>query len=68
VKGRDQWRRLQLLSFEEFFDALAHLARGLIGKGDRQDVVWSNSLFPNEIGYPNRDNARLARTGTGKDQ
>ena len=47
--------------------ALAHLARGLVGEGHRQDVGGLDPLR-HEVGDARRDDARLAGARPGQDQ
>ena len=48
-------------------DPLLHLAGGLVGEGDGQDVPGRDALL-NEVGDSPRDDAGLARPGPGQDK
>jgi hypothetical protein len=49
-------------------DALAHLARGLVGEGDRQDLARPGLSRPQERRDAAREHAGLARTCTRHDE
>ena len=68
MKGRDQRCRLQLFALEEFLDSRTHLAGGLIGEGDREDIMRRHFFISDQMRDPDGDHAGLARPGTGKDQ
>src|SRR5262249_2364478 len=66
--GRVEGADPQALHREEGLAALAHLARGLVGEGDREDLVRSRAARGDEPGDAARDDARLARARPGQDQ
>ena len=49
-------------------DPLAHLVRGLVGEGDRQDLVRMRPAGRQQPGDPVGQGAGLARAGAGEDQ
>lgn len=49
----------------EVFDALEHLPRGLIGKGEQEDLVGLHVLVQ-EVGHAIGERAGLARSGTSQ--
>ena len=49
-------------------NALAHLAGGLVGKGDRKNRIRRHAFFVDEPRDAAGDDARLARAGSGQDQ
>ena len=51
----------------ERLDALPHLAGGLVGEGDGQDVARPHALLE-QVGDAAGDDARLAAAGAGEDQ
>ena len=53
---------------DELFDALGHLGGGLVGEGDGEDGVRRDTALLDEIGDAVRDDARLARARSGKDE
>jgi hypothetical protein len=53
---------------EQPLDALTHFLRGLVGKRDRHDLIGIRDLLGDEIRDAMRDDARLARAGSRKDQ
>jgi hypothetical protein len=53
---------------EQQLDALAHLGRGLVGERDRKDLVLPRAPAVDEVREPVREDARLARAGSGEDQ
>ena len=53
---------------EQPLDTLAHFLGGLVGEGDRHDLIGIRDLLGDEIGDAMRDDARLSRAGSGKDQ
>ena len=53
---------------EQRFQPLRHLARGLVGEGDRQDVVRADAASRDQVGDPVGDDAGLARARPGQDQ
>ena len=67
VKGGDQ-RLGQRRMPQQPVHALAHLAGGLVGKGNGENRIGRHALFLDEPGDAAGDHARLARTGAGKDQ
>jgi hypothetical protein len=68
VKRGDKRGGAKLLALEKFTDTVAHFAGGFIGEGYSQDIVRLNLFFRDEIRNADSDNARLARTGAGKDK
>src|SRR5947209_6752497 len=52
---------------DERLDALAHLAGGLVGEGDGEDVVGPHPLAQ-QPGDAARDDARLTAAGAGEDE
>ena len=67
VEGGEQ-RLGQGRAGQQLLHALAHLGRGLVGKGDGEDGIRRDALRLNEIRNAVRDDARLARAGAGQDQ
>ena len=55
-------------SAEHLVESTAHLARGLVGEGDGQDRPGLDLLDLKQPGDAMNEHARLARSGTGKDQ
>ena len=53
---------------EQPFDALAHLARGLVGERDREDLPGLRLVGVDQEGDAVREHARLAAAGAGEDQ
>ena len=51
----------------ELLDALAHLARRLVGEGDGEDAIGPHATTE-QLGDAEGDDARLARAGAGEDQ
>ena len=51
----------------EGLDALAHLAGGLVGEGDGEDVAGPDALLE-QVGDAAGDDARLAAAGAGQDE
>jgi hypothetical protein len=49
-------------------EPLAHLAGGLVGEGDGQDVPGEDALLLHQPGDPVDDDAGLAAAGAGQDQ
>ena len=49
-------------------DALLHLARGLVGEGDGEDVERARLAGGDEMGDARRQHARLAGAGAGQDE
>ena len=45
---------------------LLHLARCLVGEGDREDFPWPRPAGGNEVGDPRRQDAGLAGPGPGQ--
>ena len=66
VKGRDP--HLPAVDAEQRLDARAHLLRGLVGEGDRQDAIRRADVAADEVGDAVRDDARLARARAREDQ
>ena len=55
------------LDVQQSMHAILHLARRLVGEGDREDAVGRSALL-DDVGDPVGDDAGLARTGTGDHQ
>ncbi len=53
---------------DELLDALLHLAGGLVGEGDRQDLARVDPALGQQVGDAVGQHAGLARTGTGNDE
>ena len=53
---------------DEQLDALAHLGRGLVGEGDREDLARLGLAGADQVRDPVREHARLARAGAREDQ
>ena len=53
---------------DERVDAVAHLARGLVGEGNGEDAPRADVLLADEVGDAVGDDARLAGAGPGEDQ
>ena len=53
---------------EQPLDALAHFLGGLVGEGDRHDLIGIRDLLGDEIRDAMRDDARLSRPRAGEDQ
>ena len=49
-------------------DAIAHLLRGLVGEGDREQLVGARLAAVDQVGDAMSEHARLARAGAGEDQ
>ena len=52
----------------QLLDALGHLGGGLVGEGDSEDGIRRDAALLDEIGDAVRDDAGLARAGSGQDQ
>ena len=52
----------------ERVDALLHLGGGLVGEGERQDLLGPGLLLPDEPGDAARDDGGLAGARAGDDQ
>ena len=66
VKGADP--EVLHRTFEQGFDAAAHLGSGLVGKGDRQQALRRNTLDVDQPGGAVHQHTRLAAAGAGDDQ
>ena len=66
VEGRHP-RQLASLA-EQALDALAHLARRLVGEGDGEDAPRRDAALADQVRDAMRQRARLARAGAGEDQ
>ena len=66
VEGADPERAAR--DAEQPLDARAHLGRGLVGEGDREDAVRRGALGLDQPGHPVGEHARLATARTGKHQ
>jgi hypothetical protein len=53
---------------EQRRDALAHLARRLVGEGNGEDAPGRHALVRHKVGDAVCDHARLAAAGPGDDQ
>ena len=53
---------------DQQLDPLAHLLGGLVGEGDREDLVGPRLAGPQQVGDPVREHAGLARAGAREDQ
>ena len=51
---------------QQRLDAVAHLGRGLVGEGDREDAVRRDALDLHQPRDPVREHARLAAAGAGE--
>ena len=49
-------------------DPVAHLARRLVGEGDREDLARRDVALPHEVGDPVRQGPRLAAAGARDDE
>ena len=58
VKRRDPHR--PAIPVEDPLDTLPHFLGGLVGEGDRHDLIRMGDLFRHEIGDAMRDDTRLA--------
>ena len=67
VKGGDE-RLGQGRVAEKLLDALGHLGGSLVGEGDGEDGVWRDAALLDEVSDAVRDDARLARAGSGEDE
>ena len=66
VEGAHPRRRLPRA--DQGLDAAAHLAGGLVGEGDGQDLVGVGPAGLDQVRDPVGEDARLAAAGAGKDQ
>ena len=66
VEGRHPHRAAVRL--EQPLDALAHFLGGLVGEGDRHDLIGIRDLLGDEIRDAMRDDARLSRARACEDQ
>ena len=53
---------------DELLDPLAHLARGTVREGDREDLVRLSVALGEQVRDAARKHARLARAGAGDDE
>ncbi len=53
---------------DELFDALLHLARGLVGERDREDLTWVDAPLGQQMGDAVGEHAGLAGAGAGDDE
>ncbi len=53
---------------DELLDALLHLARGLVGEGDREDLPGVHIALAEEVGDAVGEHAGLAGAGAGHDE
>jgi hypothetical protein len=53
---------------EQHLDALAHLARRLVGEGDREDLLGAGALGGDDVGDAVGEDPRLAAARAGEDQ
>ena len=53
---------------DEVGDALPHLARGLVGERDREDLERRDVELVDEVREPVREHAGLARARAGDDE
>jgi hypothetical protein len=53
---------------EDRGDPLAHLARGFVGEGDRQDLARKSLFTQQDMGEPRGQHAGLAGAGAGQHQ
>ena len=67
VEGRDQ-RLGQRARPHQRLDAAGHLARGLIGEGNRENGVGRDADMVDQVRDAISDDARLAAAGAGQDQ
>ena len=58
----------RVLAFQQLVHAVLHLARGLVGEGQRSDVVRLITTLVDEVGDLARDHAGLAAAGTSQHQ
>ncbi len=65
MKGADP-RRLR--AFDQRADPLAHLARGLVGEGDREDLARVDIALAEQVGDSISNRAGLARPGAGQNE
>ena len=66
VEGRDP-HALRAVA-DELLHALAHLARGLVGERDREDLAGPCLFVAQQARDAAGEHARLARAGTGDDE
>ena len=66
MKGRHPHRAA--VGVEQALDALAHFLSGLVGEGDRHDLIGIGDLLGDEVGDAMRDDARLPRARTRENQ
>jgi hypothetical protein len=66
VEGHDPHRARA--SPQQQLDAVAHLLRGLVREGDREDLVGPRQPRPLEVGDAVGEHAGLAGSGAGEDQ
>ena len=66
VERRDPHRAA--VHAEQRLDPLAHLSGGLVGEGDRHDLVGIDEAFGDQERDAMGDDARFPRTRTGEDQ
>ena len=64
VEGHDP-HRLDPRS-DQLRDPLAHLLRGLVGEGDREDLARRGPIRVDQVGDPMREHARLAAARAGE--
>ncbi len=53
---------------EDFFDALGHLFRGLVGEGDGEDGVGGDAALLDEVGDAMGDDAGFAGACAGEEE
>ncbi|MGY3680304.1 hypothetical protein ACVWXU_003927 [Streptomyces sp. TE33382] len=53
---------------DELLDTLLHLARGLVGEGDREDLAGVHPALGEQMGDPVGQHPGLARAGPGDDE
>jgi hypothetical protein len=53
---------------DQALDSVAHLARGLVGERDREDLLGQDAAFLNEVGDAMGEDACLAGPWTGYDE
>ena len=53
---------------EQAFEAVLHLARGLVGEGDREDLVRRDAVHRDEVGDAVDDDPGFPASGPGEDQ
>ncbi len=73
MRTQSEWKvAISGLASEEWprslFDALAHLAGGLVGEGDGEDGVGRDAFLANEPGDAAGDDAGLAGACAGEDE